>query len=137
MVTGRHGRRILAAALAAGALAAAVVLWRVDPASSSAYPRCILYVLTGLYCPGCGALRAFHRLLHGDLGAALRMNPLTVVLLPLIVLGLVQQAFPRLLPAWAPERASPRSVWAVFAILVLFAAARNLPFEPFRLLAPH
>jgi hypothetical protein len=134
----RAGPRIVAAATAvAGGLLAGLMLWRVDPASSALYPRCPFFLCTGLYCPGCGALRAFHRLLHGELGAAFRMNALAVVLLPLVALGLLQHALPRLLPRWAPERASPRSVWAIGALLVLFAVARNLPWEPFRWLAPH
>jgi hypothetical protein len=138
-VSSRPGRRRLlaAAAVAACAVGAAVLLWHQDPAApGNPYPRCLLHALTGLHCPGCGALRALHRLLHGQLAAAFRMNALVVVLLPLVLLGLVQQALPRLWPAWAPERASPRSVWALFAVLALFAVARNLPVEPFRRLAP-
>jgi apolipoprotein N-acyltransferase len=64
------------------------------------------------------------------------MNALVVVLTPLVLLGLVQHVFPRVLPSVASERAAPRSVWAHFAVIVLFAVMRNLPFEPFSWLAP-
>ncbi len=65
------------------------------------------------------------------------MNPVAVVLAPLVALGIAQHAFPRLAPRWAAERAPVRSVWLVFALLVVYGVLRNLPFEPFRLLAPH
>lgn len=131
------GRRILVALAVAACAAGALLLWREDPAVSSAFPPCPVRALTGLYCPGCGALRALHRLLHGELSAAFRMNPLVVLLCPLILFGLAQHASPRLAPRWAAERASPRTVWLVFALLVGFGVARNLPWGPLRLLAPH
>jgi hypothetical protein len=130
-------RRILLAGLAACAVAGAALLWWEDPASSSSFLPCPVRALTGLYCTGCGAQRAIHRLLHGDIAAAFRMNALLVALAPLVALGLLQQVFPGLLPRWAPERASPRSIWLMFALLVGFGIARNLPFEPLRWLAPH
>jgi hypothetical protein len=130
-------RRLLAALLALCAVGAVALLWHEDPAApGNPYPRCLLYVFTGLYCPGCGALRALHRLLHGELAAAFRMNALAVVLLPLLGVGLLQLACPRLWASGVAERASPRSVWAIFFILVGYGVVRNLPFEPFSLLAP-
>ncbi len=37
---------------------------------------CTFHALTGLPCPSCGTTRGFLALAHGDLLAALRMNPL-------------------------------------------------------------
>ena len=45
-------------------------------------PSCPLYAVSGLYCPGCGTLRCLHALTHGDLGAALGFNVLTVLAPP-------------------------------------------------------
>jgi len=133
-----RARRVLAAlAAAACASGAAALLWHEDPASAHLYPPCPFRALTGCLCPGCGSLRAMHRLLHGRVWDAFQMNPLAVVLLPLVLFGLVQVLFPRLLPLAASERAAPRSIWALFAVILLFAALRNLPVEPFSWLAPH
>ena len=50
---------------------------------------------SGIYCPGCGGLRAVNDLTDGDVGAAASSNLLFVVLLPLLVF---------LLGRWAVER---------------------------------
>ena len=54
------------------------------------YPLpCIFYLLTGLYCPGCGAGRACYSILHLRFADALCYNPLMTILLPLIGLYIV------------------------------------------------
>ena len=122
----------------AAAAAGAAVLYRFPPLAVGWYPRCPLLVLTGLYCPGCGALRAGHALLHGHLGEALGYNPLLVLALPILAYVLAGHATDalagrRLLPRPAlPGRAS----WAVVALIFVYGAARNLPFFPFTALAP-
>lgn len=60
---------------------ATVVLFFGHPSSYSFIPRCPFYSATGLYCPGCGSLRATHYLLHGDWTASLRNHPLLIPLL--------------------------------------------------------
>jgi hypothetical protein len=67
------------AALAVFALAAAAVLFTFDPAVTAWFPSCPLFALTGWLCPLCGSLRAGHALLHGHVGAAMAMNPLTTL----------------------------------------------------------
>lgn len=130
-------RRAALVVLGAGvALAAAAVLWRVDPAGSALFPPCPSRALAGVECPGCGALRATHRLLRGDLAAAFRMNPLLVALAPLLALGLAQEAYPRLWPRLRTERAPARRVVWLWAIVLGFGALRNVPVEPFTWLAP-
>ena len=57
-------RPAFVAAVAAGAAWMAVFF--VDPAMQSFLPPCLFHAFTGLYCPGCGATRALHRLVHGD-----------------------------------------------------------------------
>ena len=131
----RYAWTILASLLALGVAAVAMVYF-VDPAQSSLYPRCALLTLAGLYCPGCGGLRATHALLHGDLQKAMTLNPL-VALLPPIALAIAA--------AWAIDR-NPRRVlawlmrvrwyWTLPALILLFGLLRNLPIWPFTLLAP-
>jgi len=115
------------AALAGGVLGGLLVLYLLDPAGSRYFPRCMLWACTGLYCPGCGSLRALHCLLHADLAGALAYNPLLVVSLPFLA---ALSIWRRLLhQVWVP--------WAAFAILVLYGVLRNIPVWPFLLLAPH
>jgi hypothetical protein len=127
---------LVAAALVTVGIGAAT-LWALDPASSGVFPPCPLRYLTGLYCPGCGSLRAMHQLLHGNLAAAWAMNPLTMILLPFLTYGLASEA----LTAWRgkglPQKFMPAGcIWGLFAVIVLFGVVRNLPVHPFDLLAP-
>jgi hypothetical protein len=118
----------------AGALA---MLDLFDPATSGVFPPCPLRYLTGWYCPGCGSLRAIHQLLHGNLGAAWALNPLTVVLLPFLAYGMASYAFFQMRGQHLPRLLLP-AVWirALCAVIILFGIARNIPVHPFDLLAP-
>src|SRR6267143_629459 len=60
----------------------AAILFFFDPRQYGFYPKCPLYTLTGLHCPGCGALRGLHELMHGHLLVAVRMNSLLFPGLP-------------------------------------------------------
>ncbi|HZQ95507.1 MAG TPA: DUF2752 domain-containing protein [Candidatus Sulfotelmatobacter sp.] len=126
----------LAASLLAFALAV-ILLRAFDPATSTLFPPCPIRYLTGLYCPGCGSLRAVHQLLHGNLHAAWAMNPLSVALFPFVAYGLVCEA----VFYWRGKRLPQltlRGTWirGLCAAILLFGVARNLPFHPFDLLAP-
>ncbi len=66
---------------------AAVILYLYSPLDSILFPRCIVKSLTGYECPGCGAQRAIHELLHLHVGAAFRFNPLLVISIPYLILG--------------------------------------------------
>lgn len=62
------------------ALAIIVVGAMVLAAHSVGIVLCPLRRFVGVPCPGCGATRAVVHLFHGELAAAIRMNPLAVVL---------------------------------------------------------
>ena len=122
-------RRIQYGAL--GTLVAAaflVVLYCFPPGQYGFYPRCGLYLLTGLQCPGCGGLRAAHCLLHGDVSAAFHYNPLLVLLAPAIVTIAGWMTLRRLngipLPRWAKR---PLWIWLLLGIGLVFSVVRNLP----------
>lgn len=112
-----------------------VVLYRVTPENTWWMPPCVFHRLTGLHCPGCGTARALHKLLHGDLVGAWRMNQLTLLLIPVMVYLIMSacRAKPGAKrespPLWAP--------WVIVALVAGFWIARNIPMYPFDLLAPH
>ena len=124
--------------LGAGAAGVAALLARIDPnAADSPLPPCPLRALTGFYCPGCGSTRALFDLLHGDVPGALAMNPLLVVLSPVLLLMALRAG--TLLPAWAPfERvlAVARRPRPWLWLLLGYGVLRNLPWPPFAWLAP-
>lgn len=131
------GRRALAVALAGGAALLGLALYLRDPAGAGGlFPPCPSRALLGLHCPGCGTLRATHRLLHGELWAAFRMNPVAVALGPLVLLALAQARWPGLWPAGRAERARPRAVLALALVLLAYGLLRNVPAEPLAWLAP-
>ena len=128
-------------ALLGGGIVALGALYAVDPAGSAWYPKCPFHSLTGLHCPGCGGLRGAHQLLQGNVVAAVRMNALVFVVGPPLLVtwavnryrrahhrSAIDAAAPALLPIWA--------WWTLLAVVVVFFIARNVPYEPFVLLAP-
>jgi hypothetical protein len=133
-VSFRRATCALLALLAAGGLA---IVWRFDPAQWH-LPLCTFHCITGLYCPGCGATRATHELLHGRVLAALHDNALWVALFPLACYSGVSQL--RWLLWGRPLWGDPvRRIWffpALGLLAVLFLVLRNVPVYPLVLLAP-
>lgn len=133
----RWGRRFWKPlALGVGLAVAAALLYLHDPATSSIFPPCPFRTLTGLRCPGCGTLRALHQLFHGNLLAALRLNPLMVLSLPWLgywfCAELVHRASGYRLPT---ARTRPGLVWMLLVVILTFWVVRNIPCYPFLFLA--
>lgn len=135
--SGKDRLRSMLAPLGAAAVAGGVFAFVgvVDPNEPGHYPTCPFLWLTGLYCPGCGTLRTIHALAHGDLVAALGLNPLAVATMPFLIFWWARWA----LRSWQgrPVRtklAHPAYIWAFFAIVIIYWIARNLSFGEF--LAP-
>ena len=115
----------------------AAVLFEFAPAQYPFYPLCVFHRLTGLNCPGCGALRGLHELLHGNYATALRDNPLVMLSLPVVAFYLARY-FSRWLagqPVRLPE-VRPLGIMIFVGVLILFTILRNLPFAPFVYLSP-
>jgi Protein of unknown function (DUF2752) len=125
-------RRLTGPVVAAGTVGSAtLVLALVDPNQSGHYPICPLKFLTGLDCPGCGGLRCVHALATGHPIQALDNNAFAVCLFPFVIfLWLVWTV-----RSWRGDRRPvvipPRLLYAVYALGILFAVVRNLPFVPF------
>ena len=124
-------------AVALPVVAIALVLFLFNPSHYPFYPRCLLYTTTGIYCPGCGSLRALHQLTHGHLVTALRCNPLLILSLPFVAFYCL-----RLASRWwagkpLPRLAlSPGCIKLLVTVLILFTVLRNIPYAPFTYLAP-
>lgn len=115
--------------LAGLAVAAAVaVVGLVDPNQPGTYPTCPFLALTGRYCPGCGALRAVHALVHGRLLQAVDLNAL-LVLVGLPVLAALFAGWTWRMYSGRPRStlAPPQWLWAFTALVLAFWLLRNLP----------
>ena len=86
----------------------------------SLWPRCPIYALTGIYCPGCGGQRAVSALLHGDVLDALNQNALIFVIPLLIIAGFWAQ---RVNKRWVTNTL----ITSVAIISAVFVILRNLP----------
>ena len=136
----RSQKRTEWALLTTGLSCCLLILWAVNPADSSIYPPSPFRLLTGgLFCPGCGTLRALHQLLHGHLLAAIDLNLLMVLSLPLIAYSyLVYSSHALFKPQqWFPPIYTPAKwIWVILGVILTYWILRNIPVEPFSWLAP-
>jgi Protein of unknown function (DUF2752) len=120
------------------AVAGALYVRAVDPASRGVFPACPFHRLTGWWCPGCGMTRGFHHLLTGDVVGALGSN----LFLPVVVLFGGWLWLSSLWPALTGRRLValrrvPEWAWvALAALAVMYGVLRNVPLAPFEALAP-
>ncbi|MET8869958.1 DUF2752 domain-containing protein [Nonomuraea sp. NPDC004580] len=135
--TGTRRLRVLLPPLGVAAVtcSAFVVAAVVDPNEPGHYPTCPFLWITGLYCPGCGTLRTMHALAHLDPVAALGLNPLLVVMLPILLFWWGRWV----VRAWRGRPMStavphPAWLWAFIVVVMVYWVVRNLPFGAF--LAP-
>jgi uncharacterized protein DUF2752 len=117
-------------------MAGAAILYFFNPAQFGFYPACLFYKMTGLLCPGCGALRATHQLLHGHIAAAFHFNALLISSLPLAAYGCIRAARERAANKPVLAWIRPNWLWLGLAILIVFAILRNLPGASRYWLAP-
>ena len=115
---------VLPPALAAG-------LWYLyfhDPADggSGFLPGCPFFMLTGMYCPGCGGTRAAYSFLHGDFIAGLRCN---ILLIPAVLTAGICFVYPK-------AALSPLLARTILIVMITYWVLRNIPCRPFCWLAP-
>ena len=119
------------------AIVMSVLLFVYNPSDGRLFPPCPLHKLTGLYCPGCGSLRALHQLLHGHIITAFGLNCLMVLTLPFIIYGLLAQGLRYFFNIRIPVMFIPAPwIWTLFGLIILYTILRNIPVAPFSWLAP-
>ncbi len=135
-MTPKKKRWLLAGGICFALGLCAALLYFVSP--DGAGIPCPVYLLTGFYCPGCGASRALRSLLHLQFYQAFRYNPALVLLLPFMIWYIAARLidYVRTGGNHVDGRLSIRLLWWVLALLILYGIARNLPFFPFNLLRP-
>lgn len=125
-LSGAHKRLLAPLSVLALGGAGAVLLLFVDPNKpGNLLPKCPFNWLTGLNCPGCGATRMVHALLHGDVVSAFHYNAVLLALgVPLAVWLFARWTKDR----WNGERRSvPKSVGvAVLVVSIVWGVGRNL-----------
>jgi len=110
----------------------------VNPSETNYYPKCPLYVTTGIYCPGCGSQRATYELLHFHFLGVLKQNLLYIlgifILVYHLIVSLLNTVFNKKIYNYLYH---PKTPWILLIIILVFWVLRNLPYYPFNLLAPH
>ena len=107
---------------------AVFVYYTADPSKEFFFLKCPFKFATGLDCPGCGAQRAFHELLHFNIAEAFRYNPLLISAIPYVGLGIIFQRkkiaekYPRMRRALFGQYA----IRIVLSIILLYFVIRNL-----------
>ncbi|MCG2429838.1 DUF2752 domain-containing protein [Aequorivita xiaoshiensis] len=106
--------------------------------STTLFIPCPFYYVSGFYCPGCGSQRAIHLLLHGNIIGAFRFNPLMVITIPIMVYGLGVTIVNWIFGTKHRFRLfySKLFIFSFFGMALLYWVLRNIPYYPFKLLAP-
>ena len=132
LVEGLVSRRSTAAAIWASLVAGGAYFYWFEPGKTGVFPICPFRALTGFNCPGCGTTRALHQLLHGHVVAAFELNPLTILLLPVLVYALVYFTKSAITGRPMPDISiQPGYVWLSLIVVFGFWVFRNTPLYPF------
>lgn len=85
-------------------------------------------MITGFECPGCGSQRAIHQLLHLNIAKAFYHNPLIVLYLPYVVLGIYLEYFEgiKTFPRVQDTLYGKRTVIVILCSIILFWVRRNI-----------
>ncbi|SEV83847.1 Protein of unknown function [Kaistella antarctica] len=109
-------------------LLAGLIYYFYHPEHYQLFPKCLFKNITGLSCPGCGAQRATHELLHLNFKSALAYNALWVVSIPYLMVGLLfhqtklKEEFPKISKSMFGTKALVVGLIVVIAFFIL----RNL-----------
>ncbi len=116
----------------------AFLFFYVNPNNVNFFPKCPLYVTTGIYCPGCGSQRATHQLLHLNILGVLQQNILYFFGVLLIGYNLIVISLNLFFKKHIYNYIyHPKTPIIILIIVIVFWILRNIPYYPFNLLAPN
>lgn len=121
----RSGRFLLLSLLA---IVFIIIYGSLDPATTVLFPKCPFLSLTGYQCAGCGSQRAIHQLLQGNIAGAFHYNPLFVITLPYLFLGVLFE-FPSLKNKYLRTQRilfGYQTIYLILAIIISFWILRNI-----------
>ena len=115
-------------ALAAAGAAGVAVMRVLEPSHLGFVPPCPFLAITGLWCPLCGGTRAVDALVAGDVGAALGLNLLVVLAVPILAAEWLRWTIGRARGRQTTfMNVSTRVLTAVTVVALAFAVLRNVP----------
>ena len=100
-----------------------------NPTVSNFFPKCPFYIMTGLFCPGCGSQRAIHDMMHLNIFEAINHNSLMFFT---FTFGIGLYLYSK--KKFSDLIYHPKSPLIIFGIIFLFGVLRNL--DRFHFLAP-
>ena len=125
-------RRSTVVAIWSLVIAGAAYLFVFEPGKSGFFLPCPFRFLTGFTCPGCGATRALHQILHGHFETAFMLNPLFLLAIPFLLSALIRYSVIVMRGGVPRPNALPAPfIYAIFFIILSFWIFRNMPFYPF------
>lgn len=110
----------------------------VNPNNVDFFPKCPLYVTTGIYCPGCGSQRATHQLLQLNFIGVLQQNVLYFFGLFILGYHLTIEGLNLFLKKNVYNYLyHPKTPIVILVIIIVYWILRNIPYYPFSILAPN
>ena len=108
-----------------------------SPSDSNLFPKCPLFSITGIYCPGCGSQRAAHQILNGNIIDGIRHN----YLIALLAIVLLYQGFVYIMNDLLKKNIpnvlhKSKVTYGILIAIILFWILRNIDVFPFTELAP-
>lgn len=99
-----------------------------NPEKKQIFPPDRFWLATGYYGPTCGATRATHALLVGDVMRAIQFNALWVATIPIILYVYVWWVTKIFTGKELPKiKITKKMIWIAIAIAVIFTIGRNFP----------
>lgn len=126
IVDKKYNRRLLV--IIAASLIIGGIYYLFSPSEVSFFPKCPFHSITGLDCPGCGSQRTLHYLTHLEIKKAFLSNPLLIMAIPYMLIGIYfeyfggKENYPRMRRILFGKNATV----TVLIVVLLFWIGRNL-----------